>query len=114
MNDRLGWRDKGWGGVGGLQHRGGSGAREVHSEEREVEVRARPHVWCNIKGRVQARVYYVEAVRMRAGAGVTVQRRGAAQGPCEEYESEAARSREQECRQSRRSASSGVSVEDPG
>jgi hypothetical protein len=30
--------------VGGAQYRGGDGAREVHSEEREVEVRARPHV----------------------------------------------------------------------
>ncbi|KAJ7829829.1 hypothetical protein B0H13DRAFT_1916243 [Mycena leptocephala] len=39
---------------------------------------------------------------------------GMAQGPCEEYEGEAARSREQDCRRHRRSVSGRVSVEDPG
>ncbi|KAJ7915021.1 hypothetical protein B0H13DRAFT_1872524 [Mycena leptocephala] len=47
-----------------------------------------------IKRRMQARVQYVEAVCMRAGAEVT----GMAEGRCEEYEGEAARSREKKYR----------------
>ncbi|KAJ7854478.1 hypothetical protein B0H13DRAFT_1903621 [Mycena leptocephala] len=71
----------------GMQYRGGDGSREVHSEERETEVRARrtcgrgtmdPECGHKIRGRVQVRVQYVEAVCMRAGTEVTVCRRGSA------------------------------------
>jgi hypothetical protein len=51
-----------------MQHGGGDGAHEVDNEGQEVEVRARHTEYRRkIKGRVQARVQYVEAVCMWAG-----------------------------------------------
>ncbi|KAJ7887919.1 hypothetical protein B0H13DRAFT_1888674 [Mycena leptocephala] len=57
----------GRGGVGGAQYRGGDDAHEVHSEEREPEVRAR---------RMCGGSSTHQAVRLRAGAEVTVQAQG--------------------------------------
>jgi hypothetical protein len=82
----------------------------VHSEEWEAEVRARPHVWCELnRSNAGEKLRVVDlstgpCLGCRSGAhagGWGAKSRsvgGAVQGPCEEYEGKAARSREKKCR----------------